>query len=281
MITQIKASTLAGREVVLPVLQDDLSGLTVRSVVGLDPVPANIVTSSFALLDGSNYQTSSLENRNIVLTIGIEPYHGGNTVKELRELLYTVFMPKNRVDFVFYDHSLSTDFTREYGIFGYVESFEMNMFSMDPEAVISVICTDPAFYDLVPTIVDLTTTQDVDMFELDYLGTASTGIKLTLPITQSGVDDFVLYRSLGFGDVDTFDVTGLNFAVDDVLELSTVTRKKSLDLTRGATKQSVLYVVDPISRWINLEPGINYIRLYTNVGEMDYTIEYTTRYGGL
>jgi hypothetical protein len=281
MLTQIKANASYGKLLFLPVLTDDASGFTVRNVDGLGPVRAEIVTSTFAMLDGSNYQASSVDNRNIVITVGLEPYHGSLTVKDLRDKIYSVFMPKNKVDLAFYDHSLANNQTKEYLTSGYVESCEPNIFSQDPEIVISIVCPDPFFYDPTETLYQGTTTQTTDMADVNYPGSSDNGFHLRMTITDPAVNQIVVYRMLPSGLVETFTVKYSQFQAGDVLDISTTHKSKIITVTRSNIKFSILHAVDPVSTWLELAPGTNKFRVYTNVGALAYDLRYTVRHGGL
>lgn len=281
MLTQIRANASYGKLLYLPVLTDDASGFTVRNVDGLGPVRAEIVTSTFAMLDGSNFQASSVDNRNIVITVGLESYHGSLTVKDLRDKIYSVFMPKNKVDLAFYDHSLATNQTKEYVTSGYVESCEPNIFSQDPEIVISIICPNPFFYDPAETLFQGTSTQTTDMSDVDYAGSSDNGFYLRMPITDAAVRSIIIYRMLPSGLVETYALRYAQYQVGDVLEVSTTHKAKTVTITRNNTKFSILHAVDPVSVWLELAPGINKFRVYTDVGAMPYDLRYTVRHGGL
>jgi hypothetical protein len=100
MLTKVEVRASQGGFISLP-LDDASSGYIVQSVEGLDPVKATLVSSSFAQQDGSKYQSSRRESRNIKLTLGLEPDWVNDTVRSLRSRLYSTFMPKNAVDMTF------------------------------------------------------------------------------------------------------------------------------------------------------------------------------------
>jgi hypothetical protein len=67
----------------------------------------------------------------------------------------------------------------------------------------------------------------------------------------------------------------------DVLTISTVSGNKHATLTRAGSDSSLLFGVAPDASWINLFPGPNYIRVYTEGAAIPYTITYTSKVGGL
>src|SRR3954470_19978896 len=83
---------------------DDISdGLLVKEIKGLDPVKATLVSSSFAQQDGSYYQSSRRENRNIGLVLGLVPDPAVSSVRAVRNGLYRYFMSESAVSLRFFD----------------------------------------------------------------------------------------------------------------------------------------------------------------------------------
>src|SRR5690242_8791578 len=102
MIVQVEATNSRGSVLELPI-DDVLNGLVMQEIEGLDPVKATIVTSSFAQQDGVQYQSSRRDQRDIKLSIGLEPDYTVSTVRGLRSQLYRHFMPKSEVQLRFID----------------------------------------------------------------------------------------------------------------------------------------------------------------------------------
>ena len=68
MLKRVEVVTPQGAVLDLP-LGDISSSLQIESIEGLDPVKATIASSSFAQLDGAQYQSSRRETRDIKLRI--------------------------------------------------------------------------------------------------------------------------------------------------------------------------------------------------------------------
>ena len=69
-------------------------------------------------------------------------------MKVFVDFIYSYFMPKRPIRFVFYsDDMIPVE------IFGIVESVSVNPFSKDPEILVSIICPDPYFTALNPTVI--------------------------------------------------------------------------------------------------------------------------------
>ncbi len=273
MLTKVEVDNLQGGTLSLP-LQNPTSGFYVKEIEGLDPVKASIVTSSFAQLDGSQFQNSSRDNRNIILTIGIEPYYGASTVRELRSALYAFFMPKTTVSLGFFE-----DGVHFVDIQGVVESCEAAIFSKDPEVVVSIVCFNPNFVapDSV-TVTGNTVSGDTEQ-TIAYEGTIETGFLFSIAVNRT-ISDFTIYNRRPSGEVRQFPFSA-SLIADDVVEISTQARQKSAVLTRASADSSILYAVDPHAIWLNLWPGDNFIRVLTSGAAIPWSIEYTPKYGGL
>lgn len=274
MLTKVEVRTQQGN--LLSLQLDDISrGFIVQEVKGLDPVKANLVSSGFAGLDGEQYQSSRRETRNITMQLGLAPDPAsGDSVRDLRKQLYNFFMPKSEVYLRFYmEDGLDVD------IVGRVESLETAMFTQEPAVDISMICFDPDFYDPTPIQVTgfLTTDEFAKYFE--YEGTTETGIKIVLNVDRT-LTEFTVYHRLPSDEIVTMQFAA-PLVAGDVLTISTVSGDKGATLTRAGSSTSILYGISPQSRWFELVPGRNGLRVYAVGAAMPATVEYTNKYGGL
>jgi hypothetical protein len=273
MLYQVEAQTEQGLILPLP-LQDISGGYLVKDIEGLDPVQANIVSSSFARLDGEQYQSSRREKRNIILKLGLEPDYSTTSVRSLRDNLYKFFMPKK----VSYLKFLSEDFPT-LNTEGRVESFVCPLFTADPEATISIICFDPDFYDPeVNTISESSVSTETDI-NIVYDGSVDSGIVFTLNVNRT-LTGFTIYHTPEGEQARTMTFAG-SLLAGDVLEISTVPGKKYATLNRAGVSSSFLYGVSPYSDWIRLQPGNNGFRVQMTGAAVPYTVGYTEKYGGL
>lgn len=253
---------------------DDISdGYIVEEIGGLDPVKATIVSSSFAQQDGTHYQSSRRENRNITMKVQMDPIDDGS-VESLRERLYDFFMPKMPVSLRFYrDSGLTVD------IDGRVESCEAPLFTDEPEANISIINFNPDFVDMTPVVVTGLNTSNATATNVDYKGSVNTGIVLVVSVAHT-MSDVTIYQTTPSGQLYTMEFAG-SLVAGDVLTISTLNGNKYATLTRAGVDSSVLYGISPQSKWLELEKGINAIQVYATDGGSPATITYLSRYGGL
>jgi hypothetical protein len=273
MLTKVETRTAQGALLSLP-LGDVSGGAFIEDIDGLDPVKATIVSSSFAGLDGVQYQSSRRESRNILLKLGLEPDYSVETVWDLRSRLYNFFMPKAQVYLRFFLASgLVVD------ISGRVESFEAKMFVQNPTADISIICFNPDFVDLDSVTFSGSTTSTTAESLITYDGSVDSGILFTLNVDRV-LSEFAIYHKPPNDELRIMEFSA-PLSAGDVLEISTVPGAKWATLTRAGSESSILYGVSPQSNWTELEHGDNYIRVYAEGAAIPYTIEYTNKYGGL
>lgn len=273
MLTKFDVRTAQGNQLTLE-LDDTSQGYKVQEIDGLDPVKATLVSSSFASTDGEQYQSGRRETRNIKIQLGLEPDPLTDSVRSLRKRLYGYFMPKSEVTFVFYmDDGLAVN------IVGRVESFETALFTQEPAVDISIICYDPDFYDPVPVHISGSSTAGNVNSIVSYGGEVETGLVFNLNVNRT-LTDFTIYHTLPSGELRQLDFSG-SLVSGDVLTISTVFGDKGATLTHLGSPKSVLYAISPQSRWIELAPGANLLRVYASGAGVPYTIDYTTRYGGL
>lgn len=274
MLQLVEVRTRQGDLLSLP-LEDDSSGFRVAEIQGLDPVKATLVSSSFANVDGEEYQSSRREPRNIKLQIELDPDPETDTVYGLRKQVYKFFMPKSEVSFRFFmSDGLEVD------IVGRVETCETALFTQEPAVDISVMCFKPDFYELTPELVPGTTTAGDIPITIDYTGSIETGIQLTLNVDRA-LPEFSVYHVPPSDETKTMDFDNFPLEAGDVLTISTVRGAKGATLTRAGSTSSVLYGISPQSNWIELQPGTNTIRVYAEGADIPLTIQYIRKHGGL
>lgn len=273
MLNKIEVYTPQGALLSLP-LQDVTAGFVVKEIEGLDPVKANLVYSSFAQIDGSQYQASRRENRNLVIKLGLEPDYVNTTVSALRSQLYNFFMPKMFVTLRFY-----IDNIHFVSISGRVESCESPLFTDDPEVVVSLVCFDPNFVAPASVVVNGSTVAGTTEQSVIYPGSIETGMIFRLMVNRT-VSQIMVYNRPLSGELMLFEFSAPLIA-GDLLVISTVAGAKSAFLTRAGARNSILYGASPAANWINLFPGKNNLRVFAEGAAIPFSIEYTAKYGGL
>jgi hypothetical protein len=142
MLTNVKVLGSSTGTLSLALGGTNQTPIQILDISGLEPVKAEITTVP-SNNDGDLFQNARLGKRNIVLKLGLDPNWIDQTMSSLRRMLYDHFPPKTWRTLQFYMDDMPTV---EVG--GYIESFEPNMFSQEPEIQISVICPKPKFIGL-------------------------------------------------------------------------------------------------------------------------------------
>jgi len=273
MLIAVEARTAQGDLLALP-LSDNSSGFTIEDIDGLDPVNATLVSSSFANLAGEQFQAARREKRNIVIKLSLNADYIQQSIRQLRNSLYNFFMPQSEVFLRFI-----MDDDDPVNISGRIESFVSPLFAQDPEATISVICFDPDFAAGTSTVTSGSTANDSSETLIQYPGTIETGFELTMNLTRN-ISGFVIYNRAFDNTTRFLEYDGL-LQTGDSLLISTVNGNKAALLTRGGVESSSLYAISPYSDWIQLFPGDNNFRVYTEGAAIPFFLEYTTKFGGL
>jgi hypothetical protein len=273
VLTLVEARTPQGTLLSLP-LDDISSGIIVKGFDGLDPVKATIVQSSLAGRDGTQFQSSRRDSRNIMIKLGLEADYIMSSITELRKQLRGFFLPKSMVSLRFYDsEGLTVD------ISGVVETCDAPLFTDKPTVEISIICFDSDFVEVDSVEVSNSTVSSSSESVIQYDGDIETGFIFTLNVDRD-LTEFTIYNR------PPDDVTYiLDFAAvlqaGDVLTINTVAGSKEITLKRDGVESSLLYGMPSQSSWIQLFPGENHYRVYAEGAAIPYTISYITRHGGL
>jgi hypothetical protein len=273
MLTKVEIRTAFGGMLPLP-LQDLSGGYLVKNIDGLDPVKATLVYSSFAGQDGSQFQSARRENRTITIKLKYASDYLNNTPASLRQKLFQYVMPKSLVQLRFYD-----DIVGVVNISGRVETFDSPRFAMDPEVTIGIVCENSDFDTLSNLQFGGMTTEGIDTINYNYLGTVDSGFLFTMYLNRS-IGGFTIYNTLPDNTLKIFSVTAPMIATDQ-MRVTTAPGNKTAMLTRYGTPGSVMYGVAPASTWITLVPGLNRLRIATAGAGVPWTIDHTTKFGGI
>lgn len=273
MTTKVEVRTAFGALLTLS-LQDISEGYAIKDIDGLDPVKATLVFSSFAGQDGSQFQSARRENRTITLKLGYEPNFAVTTASILRQRLYEYLMPKSLVQLRFYE-----DAGLVVNISGRVETFDSPRFTKDPDATIGIVCENSDFDTLVNLNFGGNTTEGTATTDRTYDGSVETGFLFTLNVNRT-ISGFTLYNTLSDNTQRSLAFSSPMVA-GNVLKLSTRAGNKFATLTNAGADSSVLYGVSSSSNWISLFPGVNKLRVLLAGAVIPWTIDYTTKYGGL
>jgi Phage tail protein len=253
--------------------------IQIRNIDGLNPVKASVNTSPFGSVDGASYVGSSVLARNIVLTLHPNPDWRNYTYESLRKLLYSYFMPKRTTKLIFYSDDMNPVYIQ-----GVVEDVQVNMFSKDPELLVSIICPDPYFTALNPTVINGTTITSrlENSIDVDYAGNIETGIGLKVTFAAAQPPPTTIGILIGGTPILAFGVVA-TVGASMYFELSSRAMQKFVQNVTIGTGiiTNLLSKVQEGSLWPLLQPGENDVQILTDAGVHDFELTYSERYGGL
>jgi len=285
MIKSVLVTNHLGESIELELKAPEKSGFFIRGGIdGLNPSKANVNVSQMATGDGGIFNSSRVNSRNIVFDIG---FLESPTIEHARQRCYKYFPIKKAVTLKI------TASNRVCYITGYVESNEIDIFSKQQGAVISIICPDPYFYSsenrltffsqdmplfefpfsnesLVTPLIELSEWVENTQATIPYTGDAAIG--LTIYIHASGsVTNLRMGNSqtgelLTINDTKFAAIAGSGISADDDITISTVRGYKFAFLQRSGTLYNILNAIEKDSDWFQLDKGDNVISYAADTG---------------
>lgn len=277
MLTQVGIE-FESNELVIPILGvTTKDSLLIRKITGLGPPDPNLFIGDYSR-DGGIYQGRRVGNRNVVMTMDLNPNPAlEETVSGLRELLYKTFMdPLIDADYVkinFYDEE---DHIR-YAV-GYAEKFETEIFDVATSAQVSLICPDPYLRDDEETV--LTHPSGWSTVPFTYKGSAETGFQVSIHIDSA--TPVLTLENNGKTMVLT-----RGFSANEVVTISTIRGSRLLTVTSppSTIPVSIISNLAPTSPWIELHSQANTMKVYgatsSNLVASIRELRYTQSYWGI
>ena len=302
MIKSLTVTNPKGESLKLELTNPWESGLIVREITGLGPSRASIISQPLSSADGSIFSSARVENRQILITL--QPIDGPD-VETYRQKTYRYFPVKKEVTLL-----VETD-NRTAEARGYVESNTPNIFSKEETIQISIVCTDPYFYEtrneeiafsgvlpafefpfsnesLTEPLLEFGEIRLDTRAVLEYKGDADTGMYITIHVLGN-TGNITIYN------VDTYEritidvakiqkVTGKKVGAGDDIIISTMSGAKSVLLLRDGMYTNVISAVGKNPDWFQLSSGDN-IFAYSaqDGGEKNLMVYFVYRnaYGGI
>lgn len=233
----------------------------VYQIDGLEPPQATINTSAVANFDGSRFNSSRANERNIVIYLTIE---GDCEVNRIN--LYKYARTKKFIRFYYQNDS------RDVYIDGYVESMPIGFFEMKQIVQISIICPYPFFKATVETVLNFASVEPLFIFPFAYeaagepfsvLRPGATkslvnegDVENGLTITINAIGQVLNPRILNVTTNQYFKVT-VEMTEGDQLTINTNKGEKSLTLLRDGVTTNIINSMVRGSTWFQLYTGDN------------------------
>ena len=307
MIHSLTVTNYLGDSLTLKLTEiDPENGIYIKEIKGLGPVKADINTTKLATSDGTVFNSSRLNQRNIVITLGytLDQLYD---IETTRQLTYKFFPIKRQVTLIFETDNRIVQCT------GNVETNEPDIFSREETAKISIICSDPNFYSSGKDGTIITTFFGIEprfMFPFSnpvneatlmfgsienktentimYNGDADVGLIIRMH-ALGDVGNVAIYntgtRELMYFDMEErlVELTGSGFSTGDTIIVSTLRSNKSVQLLRAGSYTNVLNILDKDSNWFKLVKGENTFAFTANYGEryLEFRIESKVVFDGV
>ncbi len=227
--------------------------LLVRKITGLNPPDINLFIGEYSR-DGGIYQGRRVGNRNIVITMDLNPNPAlGETISGLRDMLYKAFVdPMVEADYL--QLNFHDDEGRVRYLVGYTEKFETEPFDIETVAQISLVCPDPYLRDSNEVILNNTSGWTTVPFL--YTGTAETGFSVSIKIASAT-------STLTLDNNTKKMVISRSFSAGDVVDINTARGSRSITVTpSGGSSVSILANLTATSTWLELHSQSNIMMVY-------------------
>lgn len=261
----------------------------VTAVSGLNPPSASLFTSKSPNRKGSKYNGSTLDERNIVLTIKIL----GN-IEANRNALYA-WVDTEQYCKVYYKNGVKNVFCA-----GYVQDCPIDLFTDNEIVSVAIVCPDPYWRELQEIGADISSLlkQFTFPFAIDAAGIpfstlndgytakilnvgAETGIRISVT-SKAEISDIVIVDAK-----DTTRVFRVNttLTAGETVVIDTDSSPKTCKLYKtDGTVENILRYVGANPTWFTLKKGINTFGLSVGSGstsDVEITIGYTNKYLGV
>lgn len=230
-------------------------------VEGLLPPKATINRTVLANADGSNLDSTRVEERQITITI--KPAF---PIEENRQRLYQYFKTKKEVTLYFQNQN------RNVKIKGLINDFDGSLFAQKQTISVYIDCLNPYFEQKEMSYAEMS--QVLDLFEFPFTiekegiefsridktlmqniynaGDTETGI--IIEITTSGtVVNPIIYNA------DTREFFGINITMQfgDMIRINTNQFNKEMELIRYGESRNIINNIKKGSKWFKLSSGDN------------------------
>lgn len=248
----------------------------VFKIDGLNPPTAGISTTEVVGLDGAVFNSSRVQQRNLVIYLNIKA-----PIEEHRQRLYRFFRVKHKCKIYFKNAN------RDVFIEGYVESFENDLFGNLQQPQISILCPEPFFKAIDDIIVEFSNTlalfefpfaieekgiefSRINALQTQYInvGDVEVGALITFKANADRVLNPVFYNRT------TNEFFGVNVSMSegDTVIINTIKGEKSVQLIHEGTSTNILSKRQTGSKWVQFIPGENEISYSADEGAESVTV---------
>ena len=307
MIKSFTIVNFLGDRITMNMREPAQTGFLIKSVEGLGPVKADINTTKIVTGDGSLFNSSRLNERNIVFTFAFVDNDNHETIEDIRQKSYRYFPVKKHIEII-----VETD-KRTVKTSGYVESNEPIIWGEEAGTQISIVCPDSYFYSLsevgdhvtdfysvrpmfefpfsneslVDGLIEFGAIQTQSEDVITYRGDADVGIKIF--IHANGEASNISIYNTGTREKMEIDtdkikmITGNGIMPMDDIVINTVKGSKSITLIRNGVEHNILNCLGRNTDWLCLSTGDNTLAFTAEKGmtNLQFRIEHKVVYEGV
>ena len=270
-------------------INDGEKYIVIPPVSGLNPPSAALFTSKSPNRKGSKYNGSTLDERNIVITIKIL-----GDIEANRNALYA-WVDTEQYCKVYYKNGVKSVFCE-----GYVQDCPIDLFTDNEVVSVAIVCPDPYWRDLQEISADISSVmkQFTFPFAIDSAGIpfstlrdttitsimnagAETGVRIVIK-SKSDISNFAIFDAK-----DTTRIFRINTTIraGEVVIIDTDASPKSVKLYKvDGTVENILRHVGANPTWFTLKRGVNYFGFSLGSGiesDVEISIGYTNKFLGV
>lgn len=243
---------------------------SISSIDGIDPPEATINTTRNANYDGSVYNSSYMNERQITITLAINKPAETNRIN-----LYRYFKTKSSVRIFFKNGS------RDVYIDGYVKTIQIGFFDKKQTVQIVIECPRPHFNGADLDVQEFSSIYPLFEFpfSIEEEGIPFSEIILAQEksiINHGDLETGVLINIHAIGPVNTPKIynvgTGERMIIDmemqagDDIDINTIQGEKAIKFTRGGVATNIIGYLDYSSSWLQMLPGDNVMTIDAESG---------------
>lgn len=241
-------------------LTNERGGIYLDKVEGLQPVKAELSSTSSPYFDGARLNNVRIGVRNIVIYLEL-----CKNVEENKALLYQLFR-KKKEGTLYYKSA-----ERDVYIKGYVEDITPNQYSNPVSVQIVIVCFDPYFIDAQALVTEIARNAPKLHFKLAITEPRPFGIyreNTTQTLTNDG-DELLgmivhIYASgraeipkIYNDETGEFFELGVELMAGDEVVINTTDGKHGVTLIRAAQEFNLFNAITRGSSWLKLDVGSN------------------------
>ena len=252
---------------------------SISSIDGIDPPEATINTTRNANYDGSVYNSSYMNERQITITLAINKPAEANRIN-----LYRYFKTKSSVRIFFKNGS------RDVYIDGYVKTIQIGFFDKKQTVQIVIECPRPHFNGADLDVQEFSSIYPLFEFPfaIEEEGIPFSEIILAQEksiINHGDLETGVTINIHAMGPVDTPKIynveTGERMIINmemqagDDIDINTIQGEKAIKFTRGGVATNIIGHLDYSSSWLQMLPGDNVMTIDAESGAEYLLVTFT------